>query len=95
MPLLKKPSAWIPITLSSAVLGIFLFAIAIFGPPAREPDEGAGAHLFQIWLVLELFSILFFAVKWLPKKPRQAFAILLVQIAAALAACAPVYIFKL
>ncbi len=67
----------------------------MFGLPVREADEGTGAHLFQIWLLLEPFMVGFFAVKWLPQKPRQALLVLAIQIVAALAACAPVFYFKL
>jgi len=93
--LLKKPSAWIPIALSLTVLAIMLIGIAMSGPPVRQPDEGTGAHLFQIWLVLEVVMVSFFAIKWLPKEPRQALIILGLQILAVLAACAPVFYFKL
>ena len=93
--LLKHPGAWIPIGMSLTVLVIMLVSIAIFGPPVRQPDEGTGAHLFQIWLVLEVVMVSFFAIKWLPKEPRQALIILGLQILAVLAACAPVFYFKL
>lgn len=92
---IKHPSAWIPIALSLAVLATFLIGIAIFGAPAREPDEGTGAHLFQIWLVVEILMMAFFAIKWLPQKPLQALVILAIQIVAVLAACFPVFFFKL
>ena len=93
--LLKKPSAWIPIALSLTVLAIMLISIVMSGRPVRQPDEGTGAHLFQIWLVLEVVMVSFFAIKWLPKEPRQALIILGLQILAVLAACAPVFYFKL
>ena len=93
--LIKKPSAWVPVALSLGVLASMIICIAMFAPPARQPDEGTGAHLFQIWLVLEFFMIAFFALKWLPQKPKQALVILAIQIIAALVACAPVFYFKL
>jgi hypothetical protein len=82
--LLKKPLAWIPIALSLAVLATMLVAIAISGLPKPQPDEGVGAHLFQIWLVVEFFMVAFFAVRWLPEKPMQAFSVLVIQIVAVL-----------
>ncbi|HEV8601641.1 MAG TPA: hypothetical protein VGQ87_03560 [Patescibacteria group bacterium] len=94
-PTIKQPSAWIPIALSLTVLTAFLISISISGAPVREPDEGTAAHLFQIWLALEVFMAALFAIKWLPQNPKQALIILAVQIAAVLVACYPVYYFKL
>ncbi len=94
--ILKKPSAWIPIVLSLVALTMILAAIAIVGVPAASPeDEGVGAHLFQIWLVVEAFMMAFFAITWVPQQPKQALVVLAIQIAAALAACAPVFYFNL
>jgi hypothetical protein len=95
LSLIKKPSAWIPIALSLAVLAAMLVFIVALGPPAREPDEGTAAHLFQIWLVLEALLMAYFAATWLPRAPRQALAVLALQVLAVLAACAPVYYFNL
>jgi hypothetical protein len=61
----------------------------------HQPDEGTGAHLFQIWLVLEVFMVGFFAVKWLPQKPKDTLFVLAIQIVAVLIVCAPVFYFKL
>ena len=91
----KKPSAWIPMVLSLGVLAAMLASLVVFGIPHREADEGVAAHLFQMWLVVEAVMIAFFAVKWLPQKPKQALVILAIQILAVLAACAPVFYFKL
>ena len=93
--IIKKPSAWIPIVLSLAVLAMMLIYIAISGPPVHQADEGTGAHLFQIWLVLEMLTIAFFAISWLPRAPKQTLIILAIQIIVALAACAPVFYFNL
>ena len=94
--LFKHPSAWLPIALSFIVLA-FIFVTVAFSDPvvARQPDEGTAAHLFQIWLVLELFMLAFFGFTWLPRKPREAGIILALQIASVLAACAPVALFHL
>ena len=93
--LLKQPSAWIPIALSLIVLAIWIISMTMFEPPVRQTDEGIAAHLFQIWLVLEVLMAVFFAIKWLPQRPKQALLILALQIAAMLAACTPVFILKL
>ncbi len=94
-PILKRPSAWIPIALALAVLASMLVTLALSGPPVPQADEGVGAHLFQIWLVFEVFSIVFFALKWLPQHPKQAFFILAIQIIAVVAACVPVFMLRL
>ena len=91
----KKPGAWIPVALSLTVLVIMIIFIAASGPPVREADEGVGAHLFQIWLVTEVLLVTLFAMKWLPEAPKQTLFVLAIQIAAVLAACAPVFYFKL
>ena len=54
--ILKKPSAWVPIILSLAMLAFILILLALQGVPAPDPDadEGVAAHLFQLWLVLEV-----------------------------------------
>ncbi|MDO8600518.1 MAG: hypothetical protein Q7R73_02775 [bacterium] len=72
-----------------------LYRFVMFGPPVREADEGTLAHLFQLWLVLEVFIVPFFAIKWLPQAPKQALIILAIQIVAALLVIAPVFYFKL
>jgi hypothetical protein len=93
--LLKRPSAVIPIALSLGVLVALLISFAFFGVPHREPDEGTAAHLFQIWLVLEVIGVAFFAIRYLPQKPKQAFLILALQVGAVVAACAPVFLLDL
>ena len=40
-------------------------------------------------------AILYFALRWLPRAPREALPILAMQIAAMLAALAPVFLLKL
>jgi hypothetical protein len=93
--MLQKTSAWVPIALSLIVVALWLIGIAAFGVPVRQPDEGTGAHLFQICFVVESLLMTFFAIKWLPQTPTQALKVLALQIVAAIAACAPVFYFHL
>jgi hypothetical protein len=93
--LFKRPSAVIPIALSLGALAAMLISFAIFGVPHREADEGTAAHLFHIWLVLEVIGVAFFAIRYLPQKPQQAIWILVVQVVAVIAACAPVFLLNL
>ena len=66
---------------------------AMFGV-ARQVDEGTAAHLWQLLMAAQLPVVLYFAVRWLPAAPRQALAVLAVQIVAALAAMFPVWWFQ-
>ncbi len=93
--LFRHPSAWIPITFSLTVVAMWIVGIAMFGTPIRQSDEGALAHLFQIWLVLEVLMIAFFATKWLTQKPKEALIVLVIQIALVIAGCSPVFLLGL
>lgn len=92
--LLKKPSAFLPVALSLTALGVVLIHLAAFGV-VREADEGAAAHLWQLLMAAQLPVLFFFAVKWLPKSPREALLVMALQAGAALAALSPVYLLKL
>jgi hypothetical protein len=67
----------------------------ILSGTARQADEGAAAHIFQLLMVVQLPIVLFFAIRWLPRFPRPALLVLALQAAAGLAALAPVFFFKL
>jgi hypothetical protein len=92
--MLRKPSGFLPVTMSLAALAIVLAHVAIFGP-AREADEGTAAHLWQLLMAAQLPLLLFFAIRWLPRSPRQALLVMALQAGAALAALAPVYLLNL
>ena len=91
---IKQPSAVIPIAMSAAALALVLGHVAIFGA-AREADEGAVAHLWQLLMAGQAPVVAYFALKWLPRDSGQALRVLAAQAVAMLAACAPVYWFKL
>jgi hypothetical protein len=80
--------------MSLAALSLVLGHIAIFGG-ARQADEGAAAHLWQLLMAGQIPIIAFFAVKWLPRTPGQALLVLVLQAVAGLAAAAPVFLLKL
>jgi hypothetical protein len=92
--LIRRPGAYLPLLLSAAALATVLFHIVTFGT-VREADEGAAAHIFQLLMAAQIPIVAFFVVKWLPQSPASVLRILLLQVAAALAALAPVFIFKL
>jgi hypothetical protein len=91
---MKHPSAFIPVAMSLAALAIVLGHVAMFGA-AREADEGAAAHLWQLLMAGQLPVIAFFTLRWLPQMPKQALQVLALQIVAVLAALAPVYFLNL
>jgi hypothetical protein len=94
LKMIKQPSAFLPVAMSLVALALVLGHILMFGI-AREADEGAAAHIFQLLMVAEVPIIAFFAIKWLPRFPRQALQVLALQAAAGLAALAPVFYFNL
>ena len=90
MELLKRPSAFLPLAISIGFLVFFAEAF-VQGTLVRGTDEGTAAHLFQILMPLQLLIAGFFALTWLPKKPRAASQVLIVQVLFALAVFAVVY----
>jgi hypothetical protein len=88
---LKHPSAFLPVAMSLGALAIVLMFVAMHGT-APQADEGAAAHIWQLLMAAQAPIVLFFAVKWLPQSPRQAVPILGLQVVAALAAMAPVFL---
>jgi hypothetical protein len=87
--MLKRPSAFLPPVMSLVALVTVLAYLANYGV-VREPDEGTAAHIWQLLMAGQVPVIAFFAIKWLPRKPRPALYILALQAAAVLAALAPV-----
>jgi hypothetical protein len=92
--LLKRPSAFVPVVMSLLALALVLVSVMLFGA-AREADEGATAHLWQLLMAGQLPVVAFFALRWLPRAPRPAFAVLALQALALLAALSPVYFLHL
>jgi len=76
--LLKQPSAWIPLVMSLAALALLLGYVAMFGIVQHE-DEGTPAHLFQMIMLAQLPIVAFFAIRWLPKQPKQSLLVLGLQ----------------
>lgn len=82
--IIKKPSALIPIALTAVMLGIIGLYFANIIPSEPTGDEGIMAHLFQLWIVLEFFAIMFHAFTWLPREPYEAWKIVVLQIVLAI-----------
>jgi DNA-binding CsgD family transcriptional regulator len=91
--ILKNPSAFLPLAMSFGALATVIVYVAIYGA-ARQTDEGTAAHIWQILMAGQIPIIAFFAIKWLPRTPRQALLVLALQGSAALMALAPVYLLR-
>jgi hypothetical protein len=98
--IVRKPSAYLPLAMSltalSLLAGAYIYALAT-GRAGHEhqQDEGSIAHLWQLLMAGQLPVLIFFAIKWLPRAPRQTLYVLALQASAALAAMAPVYFLNL
>lgn len=92
--IIKRPSAFLPPAMSLTALTLVVVHIAMFGA-VREADEGATAHLWQILMAGQMPVLAFFAIKGLPRAPRQTLYVLALQAGAALASIAPVFFFNL
>jgi len=92
--IIKQPSAFLPVAMSFAAIATVLIHVLMFGG-AREADEGTAAHIWQLLIALQVPIVLFFAIKWLPRAPKDAVYVLALQAAAGLAALAPVFILGL
>jgi hypothetical protein len=57
-----------------------------------RPDESAVARLWQLLMILQLPAMGWFAVRWLPRAPRQATIMLALHALAIVAAASPVLI---
>lgn len=98
--IMKKPSAFLPLAMSLTALamlgGAYVFALVTgHAGLVREPDEGAIAHLWQLLMAGQMPLLVFFAIKWLPRAPRQTLYVLGLQAGAALASMAPVFFLNL
>ena len=91
---MQRPSALLPIAMSVAALALVLGHVAIYGV-VHEADEGAVAHLWQLLMAGQVPVVAYFALKWLPRAPGPGLRVLALQLVSAVAACAPVFWFKL
>ena len=92
--IIKRPSAFLPLAMSLTALAMVLGYVARYGV-VHETDEGAVAHLWQLLMAGQVPIVAFFAVKWLPRAPRQTLHVLALHAGAALASMAPVFLLNL
>jgi hypothetical protein len=91
-----KPSAWLPIVFSFAALAVVVAAVASHGVALHhQADEGTAAHLWQIFMAMNVLTMGYFVVRWVAAMPRKGLVVLGVQLAATLAAMAPVFLLHL
>jgi len=61
-------------------LAFLLGYVAINGVTHQaNGDEGTPARIFQLLMVVQVPFIVYFALRWLPKQPKQALGILVLQ----------------
>ena len=88
----RRPSAFLPMAMSIAALVTVLGSIAASsGVVVRDTDEAAVAHIWQLLMAGQVPILAYFVIRWLPRAPRLTACVLALQVAAALAAMAPVY----
>ena len=82
--LIRDPTAWLPIALSViALIDVLVFGV-VFGSVAQhDRDEGTPAHLFQGVMFVAALLVVVFAVRWMPRAPREAAVVLGFQVLAA------------
>jgi hypothetical protein len=91
----KRPSAFLPMAMSLIALALVLGHVGSDliqnGHILREADEGTDAHLWQLLMAGQLPVLAFFAMRWLPRAPRQTLKVLALEAGAVLANLAVVF----
>ncbi|CAN5162658.1 hypothetical protein BH18CHL2_BH18CHL2_12150 [soil metagenome] len=87
---LKDWSAWLPLAIPLVLLVVMSRYLVIHGAFGAA-DEGAEAHLFQLFMPVQLLVMAYFAVTWLPREPRRTLALVALHVAAVIAVLAAVY----
>jgi hypothetical protein len=94
LAMFRVPSAWLPLAMSGMALVILAAQVLTFGA-AHEADEGAAAHLWQLFMAGQVPLIAWFVVRWLPRSPQLAIQVLAAQVVALAIAAAPVALLRL
>ncbi len=76
--------------MSLAALILVLGHAAIYGI-VHEADEGAAAHIWQILMAGQLPFVVYFILKWLPRRPGESLKVLALLAVTWLANFAAVY----
>jgi hypothetical protein len=94
LALARMPSAFLPLAMSLTASAVLAGHLLLFGI-AREADEGATAHIWQILMGGQIPILAVFAIKWLRREPKLAAKVLLLQVGAALISVTPVFLLNL
>ena len=89
---IKSASAFIPLAMSLSAIVLVIGHYALYGI-VYEPDEGTAAHIYQILMAGQVPLVAFFAIRWLPARPRPALVTLSVQAVAWLSSIAALHFF--
>jgi len=93
-----KPSGFVPLVMSGLALALLLgflgYALAT-GGIVRSEDEGVGARLYQLLIFGQVFVIGWFVLRWGPRDPLAALAVLALQALAIAASFGPLWWFGL
>ena len=71
----RRPSAFVPISMSLVALVMVLVTVAVSGVQ-RGGDEDAAAHIWQILMAGQVPLLAFFLIKWLPRAPKATLSLL-------------------
>ena len=93
--IVRKPSAFLPIAMSLTALTVVIVTLSVFGVDHQPTDEGTAAHIWQLLMAGQVPLLAFFAIKWLPRAPRQTLCVLGLQAGACAASLAPIFFFHL
>jgi hypothetical protein len=89
--LMRQPTGYLPVAMSVCALAMIIWFVAVHGV-VHQPDEGAQAHLWQLFIAGQLPFMGYFALRWLPIASREALAVLALQAVAVLVlAIAPLW----
>lgn len=81
-PVFRATTAWLPFVLSLVAMIMVIGSALSFGVVDHQ-DEGTPARLFQLLMVVDALVIAWFAISWVPRVPRPATTILVLQVLAA------------
>jgi hypothetical protein len=93
VPLMKQPSAFVPLAMSLVGLTMVIVYATMFGVVHGGPER-APARIFQLLMVAQIPIGLFFAIKWLPREPKQTLLVLALQAGAWLAAVGTIFLIE-
>jgi len=90
---LKQPTAILPIAMSLTALALLVGYAAFVGVTFHK-DEGGPARLFQLLILAQIPLMAMYAIKWLPRAPKQALVVLGLQVLAAAVAVGAVIVLE-